>query len=124
MQTQSLFPGISAGNVGGKDADSSLQGGIYGVFRKICPGTVTNNLPSGAEVRTLAATTVAISMVSRSRFEAIGGMCDVVLEIMLGRGAPLSLCSCPPIGGPTRSSRDGRNVARFDRLNREKDRSP
>ncbi len=41
MQIQSLFSGVSVGNVGGRDADSSLHGGIYGVFRKICLETVT-----------------------------------------------------------------------------------
>ena len=38
---KSLLAGVSGGNVGGMDADASLQGCIYGIFRKICPLAAT-----------------------------------------------------------------------------------
>ena len=41
VRTKSRFAGVSSGSVGGMDADSSLQGGIHGDFRKRRPQTVT-----------------------------------------------------------------------------------
>ncbi len=38
---QSLLLGVSARNVGGMDADTSLHGCIHDVFLRICPVAVT-----------------------------------------------------------------------------------
>ncbi|MEN8214579.1 MAG: hypothetical protein ABFR19_09490, partial [Pseudomonadota bacterium] len=38
---KSLLLGVSGGNVGGVDADASLHGSNYGVFRKIYPIAAT-----------------------------------------------------------------------------------
>ena len=40
-ENKSLRSGISGGNVGGRDADSSLHGCIDGILRKIYPIAVT-----------------------------------------------------------------------------------
>jgi hypothetical protein len=40
-ENKSLLLGVSGGNVGGRDAEASLQGCIHGIFRKLYPVAVT-----------------------------------------------------------------------------------